>query len=438
LIGALGVFLTLVFIDGSAFAQDADSWLGIGLSGTYTDNIDRLEEGGRDESIWSAFTEFEVSKDGRRYDLLLDGLLDYRVYENDTADDEFRGNAFGELIFDIVNERLQWVVQDNFGQVRQNVALPDTPDNRENLNVFRTGPRVDLRLGQRNSIILQGFYQRTRFEDSLQNSEGLFGFLAFEREVSPQSNVSLNVAARRIEFDEDSTFSSYDLQEAYLGWESLGARTRVEIEAGYTELHDIGDVEDGHLFRLFVTRNISQRSALTLDARSELTTTEDTFRFEQQLRRPDLTTQALAAEAEPFRFEYAGLAWATGGNRLWLDAEAFFESREFTITSANDRDRAGLRLELTRQFTENVALGIFGTTTQESFEDSANDFDENTVGLRMDYRPSRRTRLTLILERIDRDTDVENLAFTEQVATLTFTFDVFGERDLGRDRRLDR
>lgn len=431
---------TLLVIIGAspAAAQQTDSWMSIGALIENSDNIDRIDVGGRDETTIGANLEFQVASDGRIYQLNLDGVLDYSAFENDTFDNEFRGNVFGELILDLAGERLQWIVQDNAGQVRRDVTIPDTPGNRENLNVLRTGPQLNTRLGQRSELTIQGFYQNATYEDSLEDSEGLSGYLSLSRAVSPQTNVSLNASARRTEFDRDDLFSSYDLQEVYIGWQSTGARTQVDLEVGYTEIHDRGVVEDGNMIRLLVSREITGRSTLSFDAVSMLTGNEDAFRFTQQLQRPELATQGQAANAEPFRLEYVGLAWQTAGDRLWADALAYFESREFVQTVTDDRDRSGIRVNLTQSVSERLALGVFGEYGSEEFNDPTEDFDEQVYGIQMFYRPADRVQLALVVSRVDRDTDVANLSFTENIVRFTISYDIIGNRAIQRQRRIDR
>ncbi|MEO1245980.1 MAG: hypothetical protein AAFX56_09905 [Pseudomonadota bacterium] len=422
----------------TAVAQESNTWMSVGLAVEHTDNIDRIEAGGRDETTISGLSEFQITASGRRYDLLLDGVLNYSTFQNDTSDDEFRGNAFSELVLNVAGEGVQWITQDNFGQVRRVVTAPDTPDNRENINVFRTGPRLATRLGQRGALSLQAFYQRSQYEDSLQDSDSLAGVLVLGRTISPRTDLSLNLSARQVEFDESELFNDYDINEAYFGWTTAGARTRLEFEAGYTEVSEDTNDENGSLFRLQLARDVSSRSRLTFDARTELTTSEDAFRFTQQLGRPELTTQAQGADAEPFRLNFFGLAWQTTGDRLALNAEVSFDSREFIETTTEDRERALARVGATRTLSGNFALGVFAEYSDESFDNEAEDFDEFVVGLRMDFRPIRRMQVAAVVSRVDRSTDVQNLSFEETLARLTITYDVFGDRSLADRRRLGR
>ena len=222
---------------------------------------------------------------------------------------------------------------------------------------------------------------------------------------------------------------------------SAGAARSLIFQAGYTEIESDdseNEIDDGHLFRLNVSRDFFGRSVLVLDARTELTTTEDAFRFSQEIRRPELTPQAQVANGEPFRFEYLGLSWNTLGDRLDVVVDVFYESREFSVTTANDRDRRAVRLTVNRAFSENFSFGVFGEISDELFEVGQQDFEETAYGVRIDIRPARRLQLSVLLSRVDRSTEAVNLSFEENLARLNFTYDLFGDRALRRQLRLNR
>ena len=415
--------------------------MSVGGAVEHSDNIDRLEVG-RDETTLTANTEFLVLTEARRFDFNLEGLFSHNTYLNETFGDEFRGDAFGELVVDISGETLQWITQDNFAQQRFSILLPNTPDNRQNVNVFRTGPRFATRIGQRGEASLQAIYQTSDFEDTTQDSDVIGGYLTLSRAVRETSIFTVNGSFRQVRFDAENVFDDFDIIEAYIGWQVAGGRTQFDLQAGYSEIESDDasgeNIDDGYLFRLNISRDFFGRSILVLDARSELTTTEDAFRFSQELRRPELTPQAQVANGEPFRFEYLGLSWNTLGDRLDVLVDAFYESREFSVTTANDRDRRAVRLTVNRAFSENFSFGVFGEASDELFQLGAQDFEEIAYGVRIDVRPMRRLQFSLFLSRVDRSTDAVNLSFEENLARLNFTYDLFGDRSLRRQLRLNR
>ena len=76
----------------------------------------------------------------------------------DTYDDEFLGGLDGTVYYRFIPERFAWSIEDNFAQIAVNGLAVDTPDNRQNLNYFTTGPDIILPLGARTALEVSGRY----------------------------------------------------------------------------------------------------------------------------------------------------------------------------------------------------------------------------------------------------------------------------------------
>ena len=172
--------------------------------------------------------------------------------------------ANADLRYLFVPGRFEWVLTESFGQSEIDPFAASTPDNRENINYFTTGPDFTVRLGSVGSLTLFGRYSMTQFEDSNFDDERLLGGLSLGRDLSARSNVSLNATAERVEFDDQTAGSDYDRQSAFLRYEIEGARTTIGAGSGRTaRFTTTATTSSSPLFELDISRDLSQRSVLT-------------------------------------------------------------------------------------------------------------------------------------------------------------------------------
>ena len=129
----------------------------------------------------------------------------------------------------------------------------------------------------------------------------------------------------------------------------------------------------------------------------------------------------------------------TAGDRLVVELDGYWESRDFVVTNLDDRDRQGIRANMVQTVSERFAAGVFVEFIEESFADpTAGDFDEQIYGFRLFFRPAERYQFELVASNVQRDTDTPNLSFEENLVRLNVTYDVFGDRGVGVGRRVDR
>ena len=141
---------------GTVQAADDSSVFTLGLGAEYSDNISRVATDQESDTIVTASLASDLRRTTTRFDLGFTSDLAYDYYTGDTYEAELRGNALLDFEGQIVRNRLSWYVEDSFGQLQLAAAQPDTPANRENINVLTTGPRYTQPIGSRSRFILTG------------------------------------------------------------------------------------------------------------------------------------------------------------------------------------------------------------------------------------------------------------------------------------------
>ena len=125
----------------------ADLNLDAEIGAEHSDNVRRVATDEQSDTIGTARVTLTLEEMRPRLEARIAADVQYRHYFDDSYDSEVVGGLSGDVAWSILPERFIWIVQDNYGQIAADRAQPDTPDNREDINYFTTGP--DLRLRRR-------------------------------------------------------------------------------------------------------------------------------------------------------------------------------------------------------------------------------------------------------------------------------------------------
>lgn len=180
----------------------------IGLGARHSDNIRLTEFDETSDTVVGPVLRLEASHETSRVQFAARGGAQYQHYLNDTFDDEIRGTFSGRLNWEILPDRLDFVVQDYLTRQPVNELEPRTPANEQQANILVLGPSLHARFSPRTRGQLD-----LRFTDSYaEQDEGFNGnrYDATARLVHrmrPTRTVSLNLHAGRTDFDEYNLFA---------------------------------------------------------------------------------------------------------------------------------------------------------------------------------------------------------------------------------------
>lgn len=393
---------------------------------TYSDNITRAAVDEESETSFDLGVRMGFARDEGRLWSNLAADLEYRTYNHETYEDEVVGGLDGILTYWFVPERFSWIVQDNFGQTFTDPRAVETPDNRQNTNYFSTGPDVLLPLGGRTALLLRARFSDAAYERTDTDNQRLSGTLGLERQLGPRTSVSLNGTAERVEYEDEALNSNYDRQSAYVGFEAEGARTALGLQAGYTALHDFGDTTDGPLLDLSVSRRLTSRSMLALNAGTHLTDTANAFRRDQSLRGVILGSEDTIVSHDPFQSDFATLAWTLERARSTIRLAADWRAEDHERDVALDRESLGARLTVSRQLRSTLSAALHGAWQHEDFDESGIDFDEWSAGVGFGWSFARNLAISLRGDHIEGSGDTPLGAglrdYTENRVSVAVTF----------------
>lgn len=392
------------------------------VSSVYSDNINRLPSDGLDELILSPGIAFDFSSTGGKFEGEARGDIRYLDYTKNTFPNETLAAFGGTGVFSIRPDTLTWTVEDNFGQIVTNPFMAITPGNREDINYFTTGPDLKLRLGGANTLSLGGRYSDESYERTPSDNEQFSGYAALSRALSSGRALSLNVQSTRIEFDQGTGNSDYDVHSAFLGLESSTSRSELRIDLGTTQLHDNGMKSSDALVEVALTRTLSGTSSIALTASSRFDETGTSFRDAQGGASAVQGTQDVIAGGDPFKHQGATADYLYRNERFDFGVGASWADDDYETTNAFDREVTGVRVRAGYTLNSQSSLLFTGTYTTTDFTTANQNDDDVGATLEFSQRLSRRLSVVLGYSYFTRDSNVATTNYDENRGTLRLEY----------------
>jgi hypothetical protein len=369
--------------------------LGVRVGAEHSDNVERLAADETSDTIGQLGLQAEITRTRGRMNLSLASDLRYEKYFDDTFGENLIGGLNGTLSYAFIPERLRWVVAENFGQTFIDPVVVETPQNRQHVNFFSTGPDLTLPIGDRTQVSVMGRWSKASYELSESDDERLLGNLGLIRQLGDRSRVSLNGQTERVEFEVSGPGDGYDRHSAYLGFEATGARTKLNMRAGVITLDAFGDTSSAPLFDVTLSRETSARSELTLNAGTTFTDSAEMFRRGQNLGGIEVGNDDIVASNDPFQSDYARLAWTLNGTRTTLGLTFDYSDEDHETADILNRSSVSGGLILSRRLSSTLTGSFGGEWRSEDFDEVDVSFDEWSAGLGLDWVLSSRMNVML-------------------------------------------
>ena len=352
------------------------------------------------------------------------GDLAWNEYLNDTFDSELTGNFVGNATFGLIPERIQWFVGDSFGQVLSDPFIPATPENRENINQFSTGPDFIAALGSQMRLQLSARYVNTNFERLPFDSQSYRGDLALIRLLSDRSSISINLRSEDVTLDEELLQADYKNTEAFLRYQVAGARTNIQLDLGASQLdrEAAADKEDGLVLRTEISRRLSASAVAQLTAGREFANAGSAFAGNLANTGVNLSTAPGRQSAQPFTNDYATFRWRFDRNRTGLGLYGNWSERTYDDSPFLDQTLATYGAQYRRDLSASTILMLDLSSTHGEFAQVDSAYDELNAGLSVQWNLSRRLTVAFAYDFLDRDSGNSIGSYRENRLWLSFGF----------------
>ena len=246
----------------------------------WSDNITGVASNQQTETMVGVGVQGVLGADRRRSGLSGRFDLQYLNYLNNEFDDQVAGNADLQGRYELVPDRLSLVVEDTFGQTQTSAFAPSTPETQQNTNFLSAGP--DLRLDLTNSLLFLGSvrYVIETYETTPAENTRWQGTGGLHYEFSSRSSLGLLAQAQDVSFSDSAPYDDFSRRELLLRYRINAPRTTLQADGGRSEFRGRGVQQlsqDMWIYRIVVSRDLTNRSELSLSAGREISDGGDLF-----------------------------------------------------------------------------------------------------------------------------------------------------------------
>lgn len=383
----------------AAVASRAEEFdLTLRASAGYSDNINRTSTDETSSDVFGPGFDIEYQETTRRLDANVSGNLDYLNYTAKGLDSQLVGNFYGDVSYGFVPETFVWNVSESYGQGRADLFQPSSPQNTEGVNYFSTGPEVTLQLSDRMFVTANAQYANAWYQDQDTDSNQYGGGVSLGRSLSQATKVQAAVQYLKINYMDPNAAQDTDLWQYYLGYSAKGARSTLDVNAGYRTFDDGTGSEGGPLVRFNLSRQLSAYTTVFLlggdeynDSASQLT--------------GDLSTPGNPggtndyANGEIFVDIYGGGGITFSRMRTRIGATVTYHDQNYVQSSANDVHRWDFNGNIERDLTRAWTAGFRFWYYHEDYTNADYSDAELDYGLYADWQFARTLALSVEWDR---------------------------------------
>lgn len=205
---------------------------GVEVAAVYTDNA-RLASDNKASDVVT-IGEVEATVKENEGPLVYDAIATLRreSYVNDTYIDRRYFNLYATANWEVSRERLDIFVRDIYSQKPFDVLSPDTPDNRQDSNLFDLGANLYFPVSSAHTFTLTPKFSRNYFEVSLVSNRQYTLMANWNYHIYRLTDVGVILTAREVEYDDKSVSdTSYTSIDFFVSGERVNSRYNIILGA---------------------------------------------------------------------------------------------------------------------------------------------------------------------------------------------------------------
>jgi len=439
-LGGLGILI----VANASFAASVSPI--VGYIGTYSTNILRTSEDEEWEYVNRPLVGMDVDHRGRYFNAYGYATAEYFDYTQQTAENETYFDINGIAQWNIVGDRIVWVLEDYASVTPVVISDPVTPLNVEQRNILATGPTFSLRLGDRNQLDWSLRYADFYYQLSNIGNNRWYSDLGITRQFNPNNSLRLGYQYTETIFN-DEIYNDYKRQDIYATHDHFAASTNITTSIGYTFIDEENTEikNDGWLLRIVGSGRIGARTTMNVVASSALTDT-GLANLSSGVHEviPDVAvTPSLAFStpsqdptAEIFRQTVLSLGVVNEQPELITRGAIGYVDADYKQDETQDNSRIAFDLNADHLLSINSMIGAYfeiGRTEYPNFDVDENVVDnDGTIGVNFTRIVARRVNLVFDVSRYVRNSNQPSRGYTDTVLEIQLIYRPSGRRSAVR------
>lgn len=385
--------LILMMVAGPALADQFDYTLFAGVE--HSNNINLSNTAPVSQWVLAPGFGFNYTQQGATLQAHVTGAAEYRNYLGGAFSDQKLGELAGLANWTVLPERLDLVAQDYASVQPLSTLASNGPGNQQQTNVFSVGPTLHFSLGSATHGLAELRYINSRASRTPQfDSSRGDAALRVIRDVSPTSQLSLNVESQKIHFDEDSA-ADYRRDEGFVRYLSKLAHLDYDIAAGWSRLHIDGnagvqrDSASGPLLRASVNWHASEHNAFGAsyargysDAAQDLMTMVAPGQFDARATAPtSIQTGGAVLAGGVYQERRVEGSYVYNGELLTISLSPWYRKLHFLQGTQPDQTGHGINLGVDYRLSGRLTASAFANTERENYRTLARRDTTTNVGI---------------------------------------------------------
>lgn len=397
---------------GSAHAARFDYTVDLGIE--RNDNLNLSPTDPIEETIYRPALGFSLTEDSDTLHANVAGRIEYRHYADGTYDSGIDGTLAGIVEWEAIPERLTLTAEDTVSLEPIDTFEVDSPDNRQQVNVFSIGPTLNFRMGSAldGQVELRFVDTNAEVTDEF-NSSRVDLALRTIRRLDATSQVTLNLRGQSVDFDDEVTGRNYRRTDLFGSYAKRLHRFELGADVGFSRIDytDGDDTRSEPLLRGEVAwiPSDSHRFNLALSRQFSDAATDAMARLDDGIAAPgSILTGDTVINASPYEERRAQLDYTFTSTVFTTSVETYADELDYVDSDEFDQEGVGGRGTLLWVINERTTAGAFVgvdkiTYTQIDREDEVRRYG---VSLSRTFTPHWSARLEF--SRYERRTTLLN------------------------------
>ncbi len=399
-----------------------------GVSLLHSDNIGLSPTDPASDTVLSPLIRFDLQQTGSTLQIKARGNLEFLHYLDNTFGDEVRGEFAGQLNWTVLPERMNFVVEDYLTRQPVNVLTGFSPNNQQEVNVFVAGPSFFARFSSATRGQFDLRVSNTYAQDSKDFNGNRYSAAARAlHEISATQQLSANIEATRVEFNQSST-PSYTRYDGYAGYTRNLRSIDYNIDLGYSRLQLSGTQSDEStpLMRGSLDWKLSPRSVISARVYRQFSdTAQNLITRASDLNGPvisDLSYADVLVGPDVFRQRRVELGYGFTGERLIFNARPYYERIHYVQLLDQDQHSRGGYVEVGYRLRPLLTLSLLAAQENRDFDVLARTDHDFTADASLTNQFTRHWIGRVDLERRRRNSSVALQSYTENAVIFTLTY----------------
>lgn len=386
----------------------------------YTSNARLATTDTKDDVIERIGLDVKLTEQRKRFNANANFRLEQEYYLNDTFSEQTNlTTGFGLFNFDIIEDFLDWRTSFTRTQTLSNAAGPNTPDNREERNVFKTGPAINYRINPGATLRLGANYiQVENSDDTAADTKRFDANASYIYQYNSITQFSLNgVYDEIIESDIDDPLqpeSDDEIRNITLnvGMNRQFSHGNFSINVGQNQVHsDTRETVTGNFFNVNLDRDQFLFHKLNLRYSESISDSSIGFdTLEEQLTvSPNPTVQPSlesVASLDIIKRKRLDMTVTRDIDAFQYSFSAFWTDLDYEL-QLNDEQSVGVVLLGRQRLKEHWTAGISYQQAQQEFIDQSQEGKNitHTYRVETDYQWTKSFSTTGFMAYEQRDND---------------------------------